>query len=140
MATGIGASGALCPARAACSDRRPSLPWTSPNQPDEDTTAGHDGDHREARRWRAPLRSGTQKVASGSAMMSSLDASKKGGPKSRPFVNPGEPGLDQFAALLAGLSVEVLSAVVGAVTLTLMPCKRSPAIFKALSSLASGGT
>src|SRR5258707_15796607 len=40
MATGIGASVAPSPVRAACSDRRPSLPWTSPNQPDEDTTAG----------------------------------------------------------------------------------------------------
>src|SRR6266436_4328968 len=39
MATGIGASGAPCPVRAVCSDRRPSLPWTSPNQPDDDTTA-----------------------------------------------------------------------------------------------------
>src|SRR5258707_14666438 len=40
MATGIGASVARSPVRAACSDRRPSLPWPSPNQPDEDTTAG----------------------------------------------------------------------------------------------------
>src|SRR5258708_9320708 len=40
MATGIGASVAPSPVRAACSDRRPSLPWPSPNQPDEDTAAG----------------------------------------------------------------------------------------------------
>ena len=47
---------------------------------------------------------------------------------------------DQLADLLAGLSVAVLSAVVGADALTLTPCSRSSAIFSALSSLASGGT
>ena len=43
---------------------------------------------------------------------------------------------DQFAALLAaGLSPEA-----GAAAVALMPCKRSAAVFSALSSLASGGT
>src|ERR1700694_2304106 len=65
---------------------------------------------------------------------------QKGGPKAALFEKPAQPGSYQFAALLAGLSVEVLSAVVGAVALTLTPCSRSSAIFRALSSLASGGT
>src|SRR5260370_37362025 len=56
-----------------------------------------------------------------------------------PFPQKLLAGPNQFAALLAGLSVEVLSAVVGAVALNLMPCKRSPAIFRGLSALASGG-
>ena len=48
-------------------------------------------------------------------------------------------GSNQFATLLAGLSIAALSPV-GAVALTLTPCSRSAAIFSALSSLASGGT
>src|SRR5438876_515780 len=53
---------------------------------------------------------------------------KKAAPRP-PFPQKLLAGPDQFAALLAGLSVDVLSAVVGALTLTLTPCKRSPAIF-----------
>ena len=59
-----------------------------------------------------------------------------------PFAQNDPKDLDQFAAL-AGLSVAVLSAVAGAgaaVAVALMPWSRSSAIFKALSSLASGGT
>ena len=50
---------------------------------------------------------------------------------------------DQFAALLAGLSIAALSPVAGAAggaAVDLMPCSRSAAVFSALSSLASGGT
>src|SRR5712672_4694971 len=80
MATGIGASGAPYPVRAACSDRRPFLPWTSPNQLDEDTTAGRDRDHREAGRGDAPLRSAREKSLQ--ALRGAIrTASKKGGPK-----------------------------------------------------------
>src|SRR5260370_35912031 len=56
-----------------------------------------------------------------------------------PFPQKLLAGPNQFAALLAGLSVEVLSAVVGPGALPLMPCKRSPALFRAVSSLAAGG-
>ena len=68
-------------------------------------------------------------------------SSKKGGPKAALCVKAGRPQLDQFAALLAGLSTEALSPFAGvAVAVDLMPCSRSSAIFRALSSLASGGT
>ena len=64
---------------------------------------------------------------------------KKGRPEGRPFECCG--GFGQFAALLAGLSIAVLSPVAGAaVAVDLMPCSRSAAVFSALSSLASGGT
>src|SRR5260370_6123306 len=80
MATGIGASGAPYPVRAACSDRRPFLPWTSPNQLDEDTTAGRDRDHREAGRGGAPLRSAREKSLQ--ALRGAIPTPrKKGGPK-----------------------------------------------------------
>src|SRR5258706_9406720 len=84
MATGIGASGAPYPVRAACSDRRPFLPWTSPNQPDEDTTAGRDRDHREAGPWGCAKAIGTRKAASGSARSNPDRQQKKGGPKAPP--------------------------------------------------------
>src|ERR1700686_382230 len=123
MATGIGASGACAPVRAACSDRRPSLPWTSPNQPGRRYHGG-------ARAWQ--IRAGRPRETLIRTAESSLKQKRR--PESRLFVKTGQLGLDQFAALLAGLSVEVLSAVVGAIRLTLAPCKRSSAIFKALSS------
>ena len=68
-------------------------------------------------------------------------SSKKGGPKAAPCAEVIQPRPGQFAALLAGLSTEALSPFVGAaVAVDLMPCRRSSAIFRALSSLASGGT
>ena len=54
-----------------------------------------------------------------------------------------KPVGDQFAALLPLLSTAALSLFGGVgmvVAVALMPCRRSPAIFRALSSLASGGT
>ena len=65
---------------------------------------------------------------------------QKGRPEGRPFRNLAA---DQFAALLAGLSIAALSPPAGAGAVDavdLMPCRRSAAIFSALSSLASGGT
>ena len=64
----------------------------------------------------------------------------KGGPRAALSRELSLVEPDQFAALLAGLSIAALSPVAGAVALTLMPCSRSAAIFRALSSLASGGT
>src|SRR4051794_37161432 len=69
----------------------------------------------------------------GSGRVPNPSDSKKGGPKAALVQKPLE-ALDQFAAL-AGLSLAAFSAVVGAVGLTLTPCSRSDAIFKALSSL-----
>src|SRR5258707_5135660 len=105
MATGIGASGAPCPVRAACSDRRPSLPWTSPNQPGHVTTEGQDRDHREAGPWRCAMRSARERLLQ-ALRYAIRTASKKGGPKAA-FSAKLLAGPGQFAALLAGLSVEV---------------------------------
>src|SRR6202795_2922594 len=67
---------------------------------------------------------------------------QKGRPEGRPLRESlQEPRPNQLAALLAGLSTEALSPFAGAVeAVDLMPCRRSSAIFRALSSLASGGT
>ena len=68
-------------------------------------------------------------------------AQQKGRPEGRPFFDAGADSADQFAALVAGLSIAALSPVAGAaVAVDLMPCSRSAAVFSALSSLASGGT
>ncbi len=61
--------------------------------------------------------------------------------KAAPWQRFYPAGLDQFAALLAGLSIAALSLVAGAgvEALDLMPCSRSSAILSALSSLTSSG-
>ena len=62
---------------------------------------------------------------------------RKGRPEGRPFCEfLVSSWLAQFAALAGGLSV----ADGAAVAVALMPCRRSTAVFSALSSLASGGT
>ena len=127
-----GAFGAPFPVRAACSDRRPSLPWTSPNQP---RRRYHDGARLRQIRRRDSRRKPAVRHAAGIVGTSQ----QKGRPEGRPFRKNSLRGPDQFAALVAGLSIAALSPV-GAAALTLMPCSRSAAIFSALSSLASGGT
>src|SRR5216683_7547590 len=102
----------------------------------DDTTAGQDRDAAGARPWPSPCKRQSQvprRAIQGTT-------SKKGGPKAALFANSSLAMQDQFASLLVGLSIAALSPVAGAVALTLTPCSRSAAIFKALSSLASGGT
>ena len=84
------------------------------------------------------LRRGQKRPA---PVLSGKDGSRqqKGRPEGRPFRNALKDQ-DQFAALVAGLSIAALSPVAGAVAVDLMPCSRSAAVFSALSSLASGGT
>ena len=66
--------------------------------------------------------------------------SKKGGPKAARSQKRSGGRAQLAALLLPGLSIGALSPVAGGAGLALMPCRRSSAIFSALSSLASGGT
>src|ERR1700686_1856188 len=116
MAAGIGASGAPCSVRAVCSDRRPSLPWTFPESIGPTIP----------RRGKGAADSGPRpprKTLVGAAARSIRTLQQKGRPEGRPFPKCLPAGPDQFAALFGVLSVGVLSAVVGALTLTLMPCR-----------------
>ena len=97
----------------------------------EDTTMG---------RIRAPRRRAKAGLIRGCLGRRSEPATKKGGPRAALFTEI-DGWFDQFAALVAGLSIAALSPVAGtAVAVDLMPCSRSAAVFSALSSLASGGT
>src|ERR1700743_830168 len=138
MATEIVASGAPSSVQAVCSDRRPSLPSALP----------------ESIGWRIPRRGKTKadwaalwRSAQKRVRLASVEPdSKKGGPKAALSQNPAEQ--NQFAFSVGGLSIAALSLVAGAAAgvvvvaaaEALMPCSRSSAIFRALSSLASGGT
>src|SRR3979411_2752713 len=89
--------------------------------------------HGEAKPWQLRRRTAMQKPVLAEVRGPSGPPSKKGGSKAALF-RKLLLGLDQFATLLAGLSIAALSPVAGAVALTLTPWSRSSAIFKALSS------
>ena len=110
---------------------------------DEDTTMGRI--RAPATRAKAAIRDAAE-AASGKrdwfagASKRIWNRQQKGRPEGRPF-HRIRAWFDQFAALVAGLSIAALSPVAGAVVaVDLMPCSRSAAVFSALSSLASGGT
>ena len=87
--------------RAACSDRRPSLPWTSPNQPGRRYHGGARPRQQPVRPQKPPVQA-APRIRTGN---------KKGGPKAALFAKSLVSRPDQFAALLAGLSIAALSPV-----------------------------